>query len=68
MTARTPVWKFVLGFVIITIGLAISVPLGRYAERDDAPGGVVIAGAIMLGAVALAVWTVNRRPKSANRQ
>jgi hypothetical protein len=37
--------------VIIVAGIA----LGRYSEADDAPGGVVIAAVMILGAGALAV-------------
>jgi hypothetical protein len=37
--------------VIIVAGIA----LGRYAEADDAPGGVVIAALMILGAGVLGV-------------
>jgi hypothetical protein len=45
-------------------GAAIAIPLGRYADRDDAPGGVVIAALIFLGAAALAAWIVAPRQES----
>jgi hypothetical protein len=38
---------------VVIIGAAIA--LGRYSEADDAPGGVVIAAVMILGAAALAV-------------
>src|SRR5688572_2028290 len=38
---------------VIVIGAAIA--LGRYSEADDAPGGVVIAAVMIIGAVALGV-------------
>jgi hypothetical protein len=41
-----------LAAVVIVFGAIL---LGQYAEADDAPGGVVIAGVMILGAVALGV-------------
>jgi hypothetical protein len=66
MVPHTPVWKWVLGLVVMGIGAAIAIPLGRYAEADDAPGGVVIAFLIFAGAAALAIWIVNQRPRETN--
>ena len=63
MVPHTPAWKLVLAVVVIIIGAAISIPLGRYAERDDAPGGVLIAGLIMIGAAIVAIWIVKQRPE-----
>jgi hypothetical protein len=57
-------WKLVLGLVVMAAGAAIAIPLGRYADRDDAPGGVVIAVLIFLGAAALAAWIVAPRQES----
>jgi hypothetical protein len=68
MSSPSTVWKFVLGFVVITIGAAVGIPLARFAERDDAPGGVVIAVLIMVGAAALAIWIVKQRPESRARK
>jgi len=48
----------------MVIGAAIALPLGQYAERDDAPGGVVIAFLIFVGAAVLAIWIVKERPDS----
>jgi hypothetical protein len=45
---------------VVAIGAAIAIPLGRYAERDDAPGGVLIAFMIFVAATALAAWIANR--------
>ena len=56
MTQHLSPWRLVLGVVVALVGSAISIPLGRYAEADDAPGGVVIAVLIMFGAFFLAVW------------
>lgn len=35
--------------------IAAAIALGRYSEADDAPGGVVIAAVMIIGAVALGV-------------
>ena len=61
MVSHTPVWKWALGLVVMLIGLAIAVPLGRYADADDAPGGMVIAFLIFVAGVVLAIWIVNPR-------
>ena len=58
MASRTPAWKWVLGSSVLTAGAVIALPLARYAENDDAPGGVVIAVLIFVGAVALATKIV----------
>jgi hypothetical protein len=40
--------------LLIALVIAYSgITLARYAEADDAPGGVVIGGVLVLGAVAL---------------
>jgi hypothetical protein len=64
MVSHTPVWKWVSGLAVMMIGAAIGIPLARYAEQDDAPGGVVIAAAIMIGAAVLATWIVKQRAKA----
>ena len=66
MVPHTPVWKWVLGFIVLGIGTAIAIPLWRYADADDAPGGMVIAFLIFVGAAILAVWIVNQRPRETN--
>ena len=60
MTLPAHVWKFLLAFIVVAIGAGIAIPLGRYADRDDAPGGVVIAFMIFIAATALAAWIVNQ--------
>ena len=57
-------WKNALAVVVMVIGAAIALPLGQYAERDDAPGGVVIAFLIFVGAAGLAIWIVKERADS----
>jgi hypothetical protein len=52
--------------LLITIALAAvmsygGVALARFAEADDAPGGVVIGWAIVVGAVALGVKALQQR-------
>jgi hypothetical protein len=61
MVSRNSAWRWVSGIVVMIIGAAIAIPLGRYAERDDAPGGVVIACLIFVAGVALAGWIVRER-------
>jgi hypothetical protein len=68
MVPHTPIWKWVLGLVVMTIGAAIAIPLWRYADVDDAPGGMVIAFLIFVGAAAVAMWIVNQRPESSVRK
>ena len=58
------VTKWVSGMVIMGIGAGIAIPLWRYADRDDAPGGMVIAFLIFVGAAGLAMWLVNSRRES----
>jgi hypothetical protein len=50
--------------VMLLIGLALAVggvALARYAEADDAPGGVVIGWVLVIGAVALGVRALQQR-------
>ncbi|HXT70605.1 MAG TPA: hypothetical protein VN700_12650 [Vicinamibacterales bacterium] len=61
MAPHTPLRKWILGFVVMVTGLAIAIPLGRYAEADDAPGGVVIAFLIFVVGAVVAMWIVNPR-------
>ena len=49
-----------LALVILIVGTSVAVPLGRYAERDDAPGGVVIAFLIFFVSALLAAWVIKR--------
>jgi hypothetical protein len=52
--------RIIAAMVVAGIGLYGSVRLGTYAEADDAPGGVVIAGLLMLASVALGIWIASR--------
>jgi hypothetical protein len=63
----TSSWRNVLAVVVMVIGAAIAIPLGQYADRDDAPGGVVIAFLLFVGAAVLAIWIVKERPNSSAR-
>ena len=61
MTTRTPVWKWLVALAVTALGAAIAVPLYRYADADDAPGGMVIAVGIFVVAAAVAAWIANPR-------
>jgi hypothetical protein len=52
--------EVILALVVLIAGTSIAVPLGRYAERDDAPGGVVIAFLIFIVSALLAAWMIKR--------
>ena len=50
--------------VMLLIALALAaggIALARYAEADDAPGGVVIGWVLVIGAVALGVRAFQQR-------
>jgi uncharacterized membrane protein YoaK (UPF0700 family) len=64
MAIPAQAWKSLLSVIVVAIGAAIAIPLARYAERDDAPGGVLIAVMIFVAAAALAAWIANRPPQS----
>ncbi len=68
MATRTTVWTWVLALVVTACGAAIAIPLYRYADRDDAPGGMVIALLIFSAGAALAIRIVNKRPVSPARK
>ena len=52
-----------IGMLLAALALAAGgVLLARYAEADDAPGGVVIGWVLVAGAVALGARAVVRRP------
>ena len=50
---NTSAARIVAGFLLAAIGSYAGIALARYAEADDAPGGVVIGGLLMLGAIVL---------------
>lgn len=50
--------------LLLSVAIAYAgVALARYAEADDAPGGVVVGGLMVLGAVALGVWEFLRKQR-----
>ena len=52
-----------IGMLLFALIIAAGgVLLARYAEADDAPGGVVIGWVLVAGAVALGARAVVRRP------
>jgi hypothetical protein len=53
--------KTVAMLLIALVIAASGVALARYAEADDAPGGVVIGWVLVLGAVALGARAFLRR-------
>ena len=59
MAIPAQVRKPLLAGIVVAIGAAIAIPLGRYADRDDAPGGVLIAIVIFVAATALAAKIVS---------
>jgi hypothetical protein len=63
MTTNTPAWKWALAFAMVALGATIAIPLYRYADADDAPGGMVIAFLIFILGAVLATWIVGHRPK-----
>jgi hypothetical protein len=57
-----------MAVAVMIIGAAIALPLARFADRDDAPGGILIAFLIFVAAAALAIRTVNERTESRARK
>jgi hypothetical protein len=49
--------------VVAAIGIYFSLRLAVYADKDDAPGGVVIGVAMMFGFLALGLWLALRERK-----
>ena len=49
--------------LVAAVGIYLGIRLAMYSEQDDAPGGVLIAGALMIGAVAFSIWFARRGPK-----
>jgi hypothetical protein len=68
MVTHTPAWKWLSSLVVIAVGAAIAIPLYRYADADDAPGGMVIAMLIFVGAAVLAAWIVKERQAPSARK
>ena len=53
--------RLIAAILVATVGIYGGVILARYAEADDAPGGVVIAFGLMLGAVTVAAARASAR-------
>jgi uncharacterized membrane protein YoaK (UPF0700 family) len=68
MTIPARAWKSLLAVIVVAVGAAIAIPLGRYAERDDAPGGVLIAFMIFIAAAGLAAWIADQSHQSSPRK
>jgi membrane protein DedA with SNARE-associated domain len=62
---NTSAARLITAIIVAATGIYLGVKLGVYAEADDAPGGVVIAGLLILGSLALGIWIVLRRGKPA---
>ena len=50
--------KRIAMLVAAVVIIAAAIALGRYSEADDAPGGVVIAAVMILGAGVLGVKAI----------
>lgn len=48
--------------LVAVAGIYLGIRLGIYSEKDDAPGGVLIAGLLMIGAVWFSLWFARRTP------
>ena len=45
-----------IAMLLVAVVIAVSgVKLARYADADDSPGGMVVGGMIVMGAMALAL-------------
>ena len=53
---------------IAAIGIYLGIRLGVYSEKDDAPGGVVVAALLILGSAGLGLWIAfrGRKPSAHN--
>jgi membrane protein DedA with SNARE-associated domain len=61
--------RLITAIVIAATGIYLGVSLAIYAERDDAPGGVVLGMLLIFGSLALGIWLALRRARkpSANK-
>jgi hypothetical protein len=55
--------RLVTGAVVAAIGVYGSYTLIAYADRDDAPGGMVVGAALMFGSVLLGILIGRPRVK-----
>ena len=53
---NTSAARLITGIVIAATGIYFGVRLAIYSEKDDAPGGVVIAMLLIFGSLALGIW------------
>jgi len=58
---QSSVLKSVIALGIVAIGMYGGVTLIRYSDADDAPGGMVLGALVVIGAIALGVFTARRR-------
>jgi Zn-dependent protease with chaperone function len=68
MLPRAGAWKWISSLVVVAVGAAIAIPVYRYADADDAPGGMVIAVLIFIVATVFAAWVVREREAAADRK
>ena len=68
MAPHAAVWKRLLALAVTVLAAAIAIPLYRYADADDAPGGMVIAVLIFIVATVFAAWIVRDREATAARR
>jgi hypothetical protein len=54
--------RIVIAVLVAASGIYAGIRMGAYAERDDAPGGVVIAALLILSSAALGLWIAMRKP------
>jgi hypothetical protein len=59
--------RLLTAIVVAGTGIYLSLSLALYAERDDAPGGVLIGVLLMFGFLALGVWIALRRARQPSR-
>jgi hypothetical protein len=50
---KSTVRNVLIALGVVTLGIAIAVPLILYSEADDAPGGVLLGILLMIGTAAL---------------
>ena len=53
--------RLIAAVLVAATGIYASYRLIVYADRDDAPGGMVIGAALMLGSLLLGIWIARRR-------
>ena len=53
--------RLIMAVLVAATGIYASYRLVVYADRDDAPGGMVIGTALMFGFLALGIWIARRR-------